>query len=131
MDEIRKLQVESVELKPEHHLKTDSIKQEIESLGKQMEKVIDLYTMDAIPKESLDKRLHDIREKKERLEKALDQINAETEADQSKKRALMHLESFSLALERGSKNDIRTLIQLLIDKIVVDGEDISIYWNIT
>ena len=130
LDEVKKLRLDSSEQIPESHLKSDSIRAEIDSLEKQMEKVIDLYTMDAIPRDRLEHRLHDIREKKERLEKALEQMADAEHRDRDKKRALMHLDSFSKAIEEGSQNDIRALLQLLIDKIVVDGDDISIYWNI-
>lgn len=130
LDEVKKLRLDSSDQIPESHLKSDSIRAEIDSLEKQIEKVIDLYTMDAIPRDRLEHRLHDIREKKERLEKTLEQMADAEQRDRDKKRALMHLDSFSKAIDEGSQNDIRALLQLLIDKIIVDGDDISIYWNI-
>jgi hypothetical protein len=39
------------------------------------------------------------------------------------------VETFSDALEHGDSEQVRILVRALIHKIVIDGEDVAIFWN--
>ena len=59
----------------------------------------------------------------------MDNINAENENALSHEETLEIAISFSVVLEKGDFNEIRTVIGTLIDKVEIDGEDITIHWN--
>lgn len=100
---------------------------EIKKIEKQLEKLIDLYTVGNIPRDVLQSRIEALVEQKDKIEASL-----ETEEDTriTKKEAVEVINSLNPLLESGNIQDIRIALCELIDYIEVNGEDITVYWNI-
>ena len=106
----------------------DLIEKEIEKLDNQVSKLMDLYTMGNMPINLLDKKLNELNEQKLKLEHELENI-FEDNRKLSKEETFKTVQSFGEILERGEFNEIRLVIETLIDHIDVEDEDITIYWN--
>lgn len=107
----------------------ESIEKGINKADAELSRLIDLYAIGNIPIETIQKRIEDIQERKEKLEeeaerlKEVPRISIET--------AKREVDSFADVLEYGTFQDIRAVITDLIEKIEIDGEDITIYWRFT
>ena len=73
----------------------------------------------------LESKIRPLNEQKERLAAELERIQAEP----TKKNTTALVETFSDALEQGDTEQVRILVRALIHKIVIDGEDVEIYWT--
>ena len=124
-NEIRKLSFESV--KPSKSPdKTPIIEDKINELNKQLDRLLDLYTVGDVPLDKLQTKIEKINSQKSKLESELNNI----EDDKLSKEELQEVvASFDDVLEHGTLEDVRAVLHALIDHIEIDGEDITIYWN--
>jgi site-specific DNA recombinase len=127
--EIRKLAAD-----PEHMIRLQAekadddrpavIRAEIGKLDDQIARLMDLYTVDQMPLELLQERIHKLADRKARLEAEL------TAADQKPDLDVIRLvSSFGDILDRGDFDEIRTVISSLIERIEIDGDLIEIHWR--
>ena len=89
-----------------------------------MNRMMDLYSLGEIPVDMIQTRIKDLQEQKEKLEASFivpEKISLE--------KSIETAASFSNILDDGDFDEIRTVIGTLIDKIVLDGDDVTIYWN--
>ena len=107
----------------------DLILAEIGKIEKQVENLIDLYAVGGIPKDALQRRITELTEQKEQLEGTLKQEQPNEGLEASVVAQLAG--SLAEVLEHGTYEAIRLIITTLIKKIVIDDEDITIYWNIS
>ena len=96
---------------------------EIKKMDDQISRLVDLYTINEIPPDVLQKKIQDLTDQKDKLEKRLDETGITIE------QANKLIESFADVLEQGDFSEIRSIIDALIDHIVLDNEDVTIYWN--
>lgn len=132
-DEIKKLAVDPAYFdKMTENSPTDArpdlIEKEIEKLDSQVSKLMDLYTLGNMPINILENKLNEINEQKLKLEHELESIY-EDNSRLSKEDTFKAVQSFEEILERGNFDEIRVVIETLIDHIDVEDEDITIYWN--
>lgn len=122
-DEIRKLKFESS--KP-HKMpnKAPVIKRQIIDLDKQIDRLLDLYTMGDMPLDKIESKMNEIKEQKTRLETQLT-----SGPDITLKDAKKMIRSLDDILETGTLEDVRSFIRALIDHIEIDGENVLIYWT--
>ena len=109
--------------------KMDALKDELRKLDRQSEKLIELFTLDDIPRATLERKLKDISSQKDSIRKSITALEDAEAVREQKKRALSSVESLSDALEEGSFEEIRAIIDVLIDYIELKGDDINIHWN--
>jgi site-specific DNA recombinase len=102
------------------------IEAEIDKIDSQINKLIDLYTLDKVPLTTLDNKLTELNTQKEALKEELSDMTTsllpETEVTEL-------LNDFSEVIKRGNLSELRIIVSALIDHIIIDGEDITIYWN--
>lgn len=122
-NEIRKLALDAVVEAPRED-KTPAIEAEIKKLDDQISRLLDLYAVGNMPLDALQQKIQDLTKKKTALEDDLDQPPKLTGNE-----AHQIAQTFDDILEYGTFDEIRSVIGLLIDKIVLDGEDIIIHWN--
>ena len=121
-DEIRKLALDET-YQPEQPKQINTEKQR-EKLDKQIARLIDLYAVGGMPLDSIQAKIQALEEQKEALLAAEQPVEKIT-FDESK-----HIASgFGVVLDNGNFYQIRTVIESLIDRIEIDGERVSIYWN--
>lgn len=114
---------------PEEDKRPEIIQGEIESLNNRISKVMDLYIMGNLPKDALQDKIHDLNERKEKLENEKEMILKEAASKLSKEQTGKIAAGFPEILERGDFDEIRSVIAELIDKVVINGKDLTIYWN--
>ena len=99
------------------------IMKELDKLDAQKSRFLDLYGLGNYTLEELQKKVDAIMEKREKLEKELIQ------ADLSVSDAQVIINSFDDVLNNGNFNEIKSLIDALIERIEIDNDDVTIYWR--
>ena len=106
--------------------RSDLIQAELNKIDHQISRTMDMYTLDQVPFDMLQEKLHGLTQQKKALlkeqESIDDQIHSISDAHKM-------IESFDQVLERGSFEEIRQVLISLIDRIMIDGEDVTIHWN--
>ena len=127
LGEIRKLALEPIEniAKPED---TTPLAKQIYKLEKQQDKLIELYSMDSIPKDTLQSKIEAINEQIEKLNAEIDQIE-ENNSKISQTDVVSIASSLDSVLANGDLAEIRAVIGSLINYIELDGEDVTIHWS--
>lgn len=110
----------------EQNDKDKVILSEIAKIDHQMSKLMELYSMDQVPIDMLQDKIHTLSDNRDALMKELDTIKnpviTKEDADEM-------IKSFEEVLERGSFDEIRYLLTSLIDRIDLNDEDVTIHWN--
>ena len=105
------------------------LKERIEELSKQIDKVMDMYQLNLIPLEKLSKRMEEINEEKENLERELSYLE---EDKKETKIALTEvktiLENAETILKGDDMDDKRNLVRSLIEYIEFFDDRIEIHW---
>lgn len=104
------------------------IEKEIKKLDEQIARLMDLYTIGDMPADILQNRIHEINDKKIKLETDLHNIKMEKEKKLSQEETSQIVKSFGDVLDRGDFEEIRTVLFALIEKIEIDEDDITIHW---
>lgn len=108
---------------------SESIALAISKIDAQISKLIDLYTIDSMPADVLQSKIKDLEEKKKSLEEDLKSFEQNKVNKFNIKEAQKIVKKIPDILENGTIEEIHEVLSQLIDKIVIDGEDIAIYWN--
>lgn len=136
LSEVKKLAFDPEELKkikeaaaPEEADLRPVLQAEIVKLKAQRSRLLDLYSFDEISLDDLREKTGPINDRISKLEKQIDALGLPVAA----KSALFDgfLLSAGEIIDSGDRTRIRALLQALIDKIEIDGEDVSIYWKFT
>ena len=105
------------------------IQKEIGKIENQISKFMDLYGLDQMPLEVLQTRIHELNDKKLKLENELESIEKEKEKELNTEEIYKTIQSFSNVLENGDFDQIRSVLAILIKKIVINDEEVTIHWN--
>lgn len=95
---------------------------ELKKIESQTEKLLDLFSVNEIPQDILQKRIHDLTSRKEKLESKITETK-------SPELTINAIKTFGDILENGNFEEIRSLIEILIEYIELDGDDVIIHWN--
>ena len=127
LGEIAKLQNEPLDHSDQSEMesKIPLIIAEIEKTDSQKSRLMDLYGAGLFEMDELEAKIRPLNAQKERLTAELERMQAEP----TKKTAAALVETFADALEQGDSEQVRILVRALIHKIVIDGEDVAIYWT--
>lgn len=102
---------------------------EIEKLTAQIDRLLDLYTVGDMPLDAVQKKINGLNSQREKLEQEAERLRASDSEKLSKADVLPLVQSFGDVLESGTLDEVRTVIGGLIDRIVIDGENVDIYWR--
>lgn len=136
-DEIKKLASDPnyiFEIKEENPLQNEKenkikiIKSEIEKIDNQRSRFMDLYGLGDFTSEELQEKVTPLKEQKEKLLSELESLNYQ-ESELSPDETIEIVSNFSDILDRGEYNEIRLVIESLIDKIEIDEDNIFIHWK--
>lgn len=132
-DEILKLKSEpiyysdiqtSVDTAENQHLIEERMK-EIES---QTSKLMDLYSLSGINMEQLRKKIEPLNTELGLLAAELESLKEQKEV-LPKTKVIEFVDIFSEELRDGTPQSIHAMLEVLIESIVIDGEDIHVRWN--
>lgn len=131
--EIKKLAIDPEYLKTatagqQENNRTEIIQQELGKIEAQISRLLDLYTVDGIPLDSLQSRIRTASEQKEKLEAELEALTRADEKRLSQAQALQIIKSFDQIIAREDYDEIRNVIGTLIENIILEGSDITINW---
>ena len=135
-DEIKKLALDPdyLETLKKDAQKTDeaqqihAIEQQIKSIGNQISRFMDLYGLGKYSMEELDEKTTPLQEQRTKLKRELEKLKKNTKLI-TEEEVLQLVSSFEDALEHGTLQERRSIIEALIDRIEIDGDDITIHWN--
>lgn len=105
------------------------LRDEIGGLNRKLERLIALYAVEDMPLDIIQKQVSDLEEQKTRLETEMERLSDEQSKKASIADAIDAVSSFGDVLDKGDYDEIRTVLCALIDKIVLDGDDITIHWR--
>ena len=105
------------------------IKKEIDSLTSQISKFMDLYSINKLSLQEVDDKITPLSEKRDKLKTDLRILTKPAEGALSPEEIEELVDSFGDILDRGALDEIRLTLTTLIRKIVIKGDDVTIYWN--
>lgn len=126
-NEMKKLTVEQVDdhftLRPDD-IQKKTYQAEIKAIDRKMERLMDLYIMDGVPKDKVQVQIHDLNKRRDQITEQMEAIQEpDTEAIKDCIKTIPDI------LAHGSYADIRDLISQLIDHVEIDGEYLTIVWK--
>ena len=132
LDEIKKLAtdpagIREIARQPEQD-KRAIIQAEINRIDEQRSRLADLYALGSFSVSELQSKIEPLNEAKRKLQTELEALSR-TAAQMPTEAAERLVSSFSDIIARKNKNEIRALVDTIISKIVIQGEDIQIYWK--
>ena len=136
LDEIRKLAVDpeyfdsvrDKEVKDSTDKKVKLINKQIAKIEKQKSRLIDLFSMQLIEVDELKSKAEPLDEEKNRLLQEIDALKS-NEAELSESDAKEILSTFAELIDDSTQEEKRQIILSLISKIVIDNDDLDIYWR--
>lgn len=90
---------------------------------------MDLYILENIPLQTLEAKTNELNEQRLKLEEELESLEEEKSEKLSKEEAEDLIQSFDDIIKRANFEEIRSVLSALIEKIILDGEDIEIHWR--
>ena len=112
----------------ENNKKIEILKSEIAKLDVQRSRFMDLYGLGEFSVEELQEKVTPLNEQKERLQAELETLTSfKPDLDVEEVREIV--KNFSDILDRGVFEEIRLVIESLIEYIEIDNEDIIIHWR--
>lgn len=106
----------------------DILEQQIQQINKQLERYLDLYGSGIYDLDDINAKAAPLNEQKLQLMSELEKLKSAQPAVVQD--PVVMAQSLEDALENGTLKDRRKIILALINKIVLDGEDVIIHWNI-
>ena len=128
LNEVRKLRLEDIEREPMTPDRLPMLEKQLIKIQSQINKVLDLYTLDGVSFADLQEKLNNLNETRDNIKAEIEQIESERET-YSPETAIELINSFDDIIKRANFDEIKTMLESLIEKITIDGEDISIYWR--
>ena len=127
MAQIRQLNNEPLNLPDQTEIgaEIDVIMDKIGKIDRQRSRFMDLYGSGMFDMDELEGKIRPLIAQKQKFEAELDRLRTEP----TKKSTYALIETFADVLEQGDSEQVRLLVRSLVNKIEIDGEDITIFWN--
>lgn len=109
--------------------RAEAIASELAGIERKVERLVDLYADERVPRSTLEKRLHALEEQREKLTGELAEIEREEQEKTTREAVAPLVRVFGEIIERGSLDEVRAILGALIDKIELDGDDVTIFWK--
>lgn len=109
--------------------KAGPVSDRLGEIEKQINRLLNLYQTGVMDLEELQPRLADLKEERGRLSELLQGLEEETAGKLSKSAALEVASAFPAAVASGDPDELRALIRALIEKVVYNNGEMTIYWK--
>lgn len=135
-DEIKKLaidpeyikQIKKESEKLDDVQKIHAIEEKIKSINAQLSRFMDLYGLGKYSIDELDEKTSPLQEQRKKLKMEIEKLQSDSKRI-TEPEVMCLVASFEEALDHGSLQDRRTIIEQLIEKIVINDDEITIHWN--
>ena len=101
---------------------------EIKKIDSQRQRFMSLYGLGEFSAEELQGYINPLTEQKKALQTEIDSINIQ-ESEIRAKDAVEVVKNFSDIVARGNFEELRLVVETLIKQIVIDEDEIIIYWR--
>lgn len=109
--------------------KAGPVSERLEEIEKQISRLLNLYQTGVLDLEELQPRISDLKEERGRLSSLLETMEEETAGKLSKTAALEAASAFPAAVASGDPEELRSLVRALIEKVVYNNGEMTIYWK--
>jgi site-specific DNA recombinase len=107
--------------------KIELLEEKIESLTAQISRYSDLYSLGSMEMDEIKEKIDPLTSERTALKAELGMLVKASEA--STEETFKLARSFGEALESGDQDEVRFIIEELVEKIEVDGEKVRIFWT--
>ena len=108
--------------------KIHAIEGQIKQISNQLSRFMDLYGLGRYSLDELDKKTAPLTAQRTNLKKELERLKSSSKRI-TEEQVMKLVESFDEVLEKGTLQDRRFIIEQLINRIDIDGEEVTIHWN--
>lgn len=109
------------------HERIETINARIEEISEQISRFTDLYSIGQLDINEIKQKIEPLTSERDLLRKELDTMNNVSSATVEETYEIA--QSFGEILEKGDLDEIRFVLDELIEKIVLDDENITIHWT--
>lgn len=102
---------------------------QIKKIDDQISKLMDLYALGTISLDVIDAKVKTLSSDRNKLVEELKQIEKENKTTLSRSETIDIASTLDECLESEDIGQIRSVVMALIDKIVLDGQNVTIYWK--
>ena len=120
---------ELVESREDNSGKIKMLRKEISKIEKQRSRLMDLYGLGTFTLDEISTKIEPLNEQLNNLNQEINSL--ENEKALPEKEAVKLLSSWRDVLESGDFDLIKSLLTALIERIDIDGDDITIHWRFT
>lgn len=133
LEEIRKLHADpaafdNLREKAEED-KAEPIAERLEEVEKQINRLLNLYQTGVVELEELQPRIADLKDERLRLSDRLQSVKEKEDGKLSKASALEAARAFPAAVASGDPEQLRAIVRALIEKVVINNGEVTIYWK--
>lgn len=121
-------QISEKRIDDDKNIRRAALTAEIGRMNAQRGRLIDLYALGNFSAEELQKKVEELEERKGKIQEQLEELFVD-DPSLSPSEAVKMVRGFGDVLDRGDLKEIRLLLESLIGRIDIDGEDITIHWN--
>ncbi len=109
--------------------KYEAISAHIKEIEKKIDRYMDLYALGGIDLSSIKSKIDPLMEEKKKLEADLEAEAKERKPAARKEDVIDIMENLDEVLNKNDPEQIHAALSVLIDRIIVNDEQIDIYWN--
>ena len=106
-----------------------AISDKVVKIDRELSRLIDLYSVDGIPVGTLQAKIREAQERREKLEEELTRLRDQAAPVTTPEEAEEAVRTFADVLGGGDFREIRRVVEALISRIEIDGDDLTIYWT--
>ena len=104
------------------------IEKQIGDIRKQISNLMDLYSLGSINMNDIKEKIEPLNEKRNALEATLSKLQSDT-FKKPKEEIYNMVDELKTAIEENDSYTINIMLNELIEKIIIDNEDVIIHWN--
>lgn len=109
----------------------DAILSRIKEVEKKIERYMDLYALGGIELSSIKSKIDPLMEEKKKLEAELEAKAEEKKSNATKEEIIGIIENLDQILSKNDPGQTHAALSILINKIVVNDDQVDVYWNFT
>ena len=125
-EQLKKLNFDSIAQEPIQP-KIKPLEDEIKAIDVKISKLLDIYLMDGIDKSALELKISSFKDKQDKIKQQIEKL---TYSANKRKNNAELIETWNELIKNGTKEQIRDIIHILIEKIEIDDDDVYITWNL-
>lgn len=133
-DEVRKLKsnenyIGEVQDSVDEYAKLQMMKDRVIELSKQINNLMDLFSIGSIDMNAIKAKIEPLSIEKSSLEVTIEELESGKTTKKSREDIVSLVDVLNNAVAENDSYTINTTLHELIEKIIIDDEDVKIYWN--